>query len=62
MKLPIFVAISDLPILEDAKVVRGIDARGWKNDELTSPEDDFVKLYRQRLLEEAPSIVDKFLK
>ena len=59
---PLFVAISDIPLAEDARVVRGIDSRGWKNDELTSPEDDFIKLYRQRLVEEAPSIIDKFLR
>ena len=59
---PFFVAISDIPLAEDARVVRGIDSRGWKNDELTSPEDDFIKLYRQRLIEEAPSVIDKFFK
>ena len=35
---PLFVAISDIPNFEAARVVRGIDLRGWKQDELTSPE------------------------
>ena len=59
---PLFVAISDVPLIEDARVVRVLIFRGCKQDELTSPKDDFIKLYHQILVEEAPSIIDNFLK
>lgn len=55
----LFVAISDVPILEDARVVRGVKYEGITHDCLT-PHDNLIALYRKRMRERYPDLVDYF--
>lgn len=55
-----FIAVSDLPIFEDYNVVKGVDVKKMMYDQLT-PEDDFIKLYREKMRRECPDILDYFL-
>lgn len=54
---PLFIAISDTPVLEDANVVRHVDVKRMAYDDLTQ-EDDFIKLYRSQMKENCPNILD----
>lgn len=54
-----FIAVSDLPILEDRNVVRGVDAKRMLEDNL-SGQDEFIALYRKRMQRTCPELVDYF--
>lgn len=56
-----FIAVSDLPVLEDYNVVKNVDYKRSEFDKLT-PEDNFIALYRKKMLEQCPDILDYFLK
>ena len=52
-----FTAVSDIPILEDAHVVRGIDVKDmFRVDKLTA-EDDLIQLYRSKMVYSLPEVV-----
>lgn len=55
-----FIAASDTPILEDYNVVKGVDVSRMMFDQLTR-EDDFIKLYRDKMRRDCPEILDYFL-
>lgn len=55
-----FIAVSDLPVFEDYNVVKGVDVKRMMYDQLT-PEDDFIKLYREKMLQECPQVLNYFI-
>lgn len=54
-----FIAVSDIPIAEDANVVRSIETKLMLRDEL-SYQDDFIGHYREGMIEHCPEILDYF--
>lgn len=56
----LFRAISDIPVLEDAAVVRGVHYKGFKDDNL-SIQDGMVQLYRKRMQRAFPDFVEYFV-
>jgi len=55
-----FKGISDVPVFEDARVVRTVDVRRMFEDALT-PEDDFIACYREQMVGECPHLLEYFL-
>ena len=54
---PLFIAASDIPVKEDYEVVKHVDMKSMAFDQL-SAEDDFIKLYRAKMLKRCPDILD----
>jgi hypothetical protein len=54
-----YTAVSDIPILEDARVVRNVDMSEIAHDHL-SVQDEFIRLYRTKLGAECPNLMQYF--
>ena len=54
-----YLAVNELPLIEDRHIVRNTDWTRWSQNRL-APRDAFLKLYREYLLESHPDIIQMY--
>lgn len=55
-----YIAVVDIPVWEDANIVRNVDTKRIFADQL-SDEDCFIELYRKKMLKECSELINYFI-